>query len=199
MFRVPALASLVTLATLAAAAPAAAEDPYCEDWWFARNLIFDRAGFCFTSPLGAALFENADCTTTEPDLPPDLTARVARLRALEEEFDCAVDTSRSTLTYPETLEPYRMMEDIPVKDFADSGCIGYRGPEVTLHSGARADAPIIGMVQTGVSIGFGHYQEEGFDYVTIIPMDGEVPLVEEAFTGWGQFGPQPLPCDGYAG
>jgi hypothetical protein len=193
------LAAQATLATLTAAAPAAAEDPYCEDWWFARNLIFDRAGYCFATPLGQALFDNSDCTTTAPTLSPPLAARVARIRALEAEFACAVDTTRPALTYPETLEPYRKMADIPIKDFADSGCIGYRGPEVTLHDAARADAPVIGRVEPGVSIGFGHYRENGFDYVTIIPMDGDAPLRDEAFAGWGRFGPQPLPCDGYAG
>lgn len=184
---------------LALAAPVHADEVYCEDWWFARNLIHDRAGYCFSSALGQALFDNSDCTTTAPALSPSLAEQVARIRALEAEFACDIDTTRTRLAFPEAVEPYRLMEDIPIKDQGDSGCIGYRGPEVTLHSGASAGAAVIGTVTPGMSIGFGHFQQDGFDYVTAIPMEGDAALLDRAFTGWGRFGPQPLPCDGYAG
>ena len=39
------------LGALALAAPAAASS--CEEMWFVRNLVFDRAGMCFGSPLSA--------------------------------------------------------------------------------------------------------------------------------------------------
>ena len=36
-----------------AAFPALAFDP-CEDLWFSRNQLYDRAGYCFSTPLGLA-------------------------------------------------------------------------------------------------------------------------------------------------
>ena len=39
------------------AGPAAA-DERCHDLWFARNAIMDRAGYCFGSVLGQAVFDN---------------------------------------------------------------------------------------------------------------------------------------------
>ena len=196
MLRCLALAA----AAAALAAPAArAQDALCEDWWFARNLIFDRAGYCFASPLGVALFDNADCTTTTPELPAGLAAQVAQIRALEADYGCAVDTARRALGDLQAVTPYRTMWDIPVRDWGESGCIGYRGPEVALRLGAREDAPVIGRIQPGMSIGFGHLGRDGFDYVTVIPMSGGEPRFKEAVTGWARLGPPPLQCDSYAG
>lgn len=196
MLRRLALAAVVAAS---AATAANAQDAQCEDWWFARNLIFDRAGYCFASPLGRALFDNADCSTTAPNLPADLAAQVAQIRALEAEFACAVDTTRGSLSDPQSVDAYRAMWDIPVRDLGESGCIGYRGPVVTLRLGAREDAPVAGTIQPGMSIGFGHVGRNGYDYVTVIPMSGGEPQLKDAVTGWGRLGPQPLPCDAYAG
>ena len=49
------LSAMKRLALLCAllASPAAASD-VCDDLWFTRNLIMDRAGYCFGSVLGRA-------------------------------------------------------------------------------------------------------------------------------------------------
>ena len=51
----------LTLLLFLIASPAAASD-VCHDLWFTRNLIMDRAGYCFGSMLGKATFDNSDCT-----------------------------------------------------------------------------------------------------------------------------------------
>ncbi|NKX43271.1 DUF4453 domain-containing protein [Roseicyclus persicicus] len=189
-------AALGCLAALWVAAPAAAQDLLCEDWWFARNLIFDRAGYCFTSPLGQALFDNADCTTRAPDLRPDLAALVAEIRARETEEGCAVDTARTALSDPGAVEPYRLMEDIPVREPFESGCIGYRGAPVAVRTGLRPDAPVAGTIAAGASIGFGHVPRGASDYIVVLP---DPDSLKGAFWGWADFPPGPLPCDVQAG
>jgi len=44
---------LIALICTLLAAPVQALD-YCDELWFTRNLAFDRAGYCFGSPLGKA-------------------------------------------------------------------------------------------------------------------------------------------------
>jgi len=53
--------AFLALLLAALAAPAAALE-ICDELWFTRNLIYDRAGYCFSSPLGRAVFDNSDCT-----------------------------------------------------------------------------------------------------------------------------------------
>lgn len=190
--------ALIALAMAGLALPAAAAEdgPYCEDLWFARNLIFDRAGYCFGSPLGQALFDNADCTEAAPDLPPDLAARVAQIRALEAEFSCAIDTDRTSLTYEAELNEYRAMIDVPIRGYGESGCIGYRGAPVAVHAGAGPDTPVIGQILPGMSIGFAHWPLNGWDFVSVHP---EGFGTENVKSGWVRLGEGPPPCDGYAG
>jgi hypothetical protein len=186
----------IACALMLAAPTAQADGPHCEDWWFARNLIFDRAGYCFSSPLGAALFDNSDCTTAEPRLTPEAAAIVAQIRGMERDEACAVDTTRTRLADPGAVEAYRRMEDIPVRDIGESGCLGYLGAPLALHSGARTGAPVIGWVEPGMDVGFAHFTRNGYDYVTAFPKNNSI---SGAFSGWALIGPAPLPCDGYAG
>ncbi len=41
-----------------------AELSYCDDLWFTRNLILNRAGECIITPQAEALFDNSDCLLT---------------------------------------------------------------------------------------------------------------------------------------
>ncbi len=186
----------LTAACALAATTATAEGPQCEDWWVARNLIFDRAGYCFSTPLGRALFDNAGCTTTDPALTAEAAATVAQIRSLETDYACAVDTTRTTLNDPGLLELYRLFEDIPVRDIGESGCLGYRGDPLALRSGARADAPVTGWLQPGMSVGFAHFARGDYDFLMVFPSENSV---EGVFGGWAIIGPALLPCDGSAG
>ncbi|WP_176085788.1 caspase family protein [Martelella sp. HB161492] len=72
-------------------APAAAEDQ-CQSLWLARNTLFDKYGYCFTSARGKAAFSNADCiagvTAANAPLTVAERAEVARIAALEKSFGC---------------------------------------------------------------------------------------------------------------
>ena len=114
------------------AGSAAAQDPLCEQWWYARNLIFDRAGYCFASPLGQALFDNADCTTSDPQLPPEEAQLVEDIRFMEGEFDCAVDSSSTSLAFFDAALMEGWTPDVPIPAEYGSGCFGYHGPPIPL-------------------------------------------------------------------
>lgn len=167
----------------------------CEEYWYLRNLIADRAGYCFTSPLGRAIFDNSDCTTSELRLSPDDMARVEAIRQLEIAESCAVDTSASSLS---GMSPYdwHLIETIPVPTGFESGCIGYRLSPFTLLSAPRPGATAVGEVRIGDSIGF-NYEDEG-DWMF---------LITDALTGymgWAPINAMPLDgsegtCEGWAG
>ena len=80
---------ICTLSTLALA------NDGCDDLWFTRNLIFDQVGYCFGSPLGQAVFDNADCTAKTPQLSDQDRTRVDAIEAEEARWDCRVDTSKT--------------------------------------------------------------------------------------------------------
>ena len=60
----------------------------CEDLWFTRNLIMDRAGYCFGSALGQSLFDNGDCLGKSVVLDAASSRLVQELRAREAQFAC---------------------------------------------------------------------------------------------------------------
>lgn len=64
------------------AAPVLASDT-CHDLWFTRNAIIDRAGYCFGSPLGQAIFDNTGCIGKSVNLPPQDARTVALIRELK--------------------------------------------------------------------------------------------------------------------
>ena len=84
------------LALILLASPAAAAD-VCDDLWFTRNLIMDRAGYCFGSALGQAVFDNGNCIGKSVSLSTQLQRQVAEIRELEKQIPCKVDTARTRL------------------------------------------------------------------------------------------------------
>lgn len=72
----------------------------CDDLWFTRNLVYDRAGQCFGSTLGKAVFDNEGCTEGGATLTPVAQKLVARVREIEATQDCDVDTSQDFLAVP---------------------------------------------------------------------------------------------------
>jgi hypothetical protein len=130
--------------------PVLAQDP-CEDWWFTRNMIFDRGGYCFASPLGQAIFDNAGCTPGDPKLDAAATAQVAQIILLEQTYDCDIDTSRRSLSIP-NLDLRQTMEVIATRSEYESGCYGWRGPEIVLRAGPYDDSPVTGVIPTGGDI-----------------------------------------------
>lgn len=152
---------------------AAAAEASCEEWWYTRNLIFDRAGYCFSSPLGQALFDNSDCSTTEPDLAEDAQALVREIRFMEEEFECAVDVSATALSTfdPQTMQGWSL--DVPVPSGYGGGCNGYLGAPFALYARRSESADITGEVPTGADIFFEYLSVGDWVYVTGRGIDGE--------------------------
>ncbi len=190
-------ALFLLLPLLTSPASAQTDYAYCEDLWFARNLIFHRAGHCFSSPLGRAQFDNSQCTTRNATLPSALATQVAQIRVIERQFSCNVDTRRTTLSNQADLNAYRYMIDVPIRDFGATGCTGYRGSVLMLRNGARANAAVIGQIAPGASITFAHWPLNGWDYVSVHSQGygSKNPMI----WGWAFIGPGMPICDSYAG
>lgn len=140
----------------------------CEDLWFTRNLIMDRAGYCFSSPLGQAMFDNSDCIGTQVQLGlPDMDV-INRLRSIEAGLACRMNTNQTWLDLPD-IEFRRMLSTHPVLDdqALGWGCNGWTGPAVSLYAGYHAPLQAIGQIVPGDYVVFKHYSGvPGWSYVT---------------------------------
>lgn len=156
---------LFALMTLAAG-PALAWEP-CDELWFTRNLIHDRAGYCFSSDLGRALFDNLGCTPGPVTLTGQAARNVATIQGFEADLACDVDTTRRSLDILNT--PMRMqMVDIPIPMIAESRCQGWRGAPLTLHVARDDRSAVSGVIATGSDVIW-----------TFLPVDGWQFLQEE--------------------
>lgn len=123
----------------------------CDDWWFTRNAIIDRAGYCFKSPLGRAIFDNSDCAGAAVTLSARDKARIEELRRFEKQLGCAVDTSRTTLDIRD-LTTRRRLRDLPLRDEFASGCIRRRGDSTPLYSGRNTGTTKTGELRRGDNV-----------------------------------------------
>ena len=146
------------------AAPAMAQNA-CDDVWFTRNLHFDRAGYCFGSVLGRALFDNSDCTGSDITLDPEIKRQVEDIRRLEAVHGCKVDTARSTLEIAD-IQIRRRLRDLPIRDEFESGCLGWFGEGAPLRASHDDGAEIIGEVEMGDYVLFSFQPVDGWSYVT---------------------------------
>ena len=137
----------------------------CEDIWFTRNLIMDRAGYCFSSPLGAALFDNSDCTGTQISLDPAAQAQVARIRALEAQHGCQVDTNRTWMDMPD-MAFRKALTVLPIRTEGEWGCLGWTGAAAPLYSGYYEPFHAIGQVGPGDYVSFAYENVGDWIYVT---------------------------------
>ncbi|RDC73418.1 DUF4453 domain-containing protein [Rhodovulum sp. 12E13] len=149
----------VALALCCAAAPAARAEVWkygaaeCNQLWFMRNLIMDRAGYCFGSPLGQALYDNDDCSGKDITLSPEQTVQANRIRALEQDIGCRVDTAATTLDVT-GMAQLRRLVDMPLPDNGGSACT-WAGPEAVLHAGKGPGTAALGRLTAGDRVGFG--------------------------------------------
>ncbi|MEL7099816.1 MAG: DUF4453 domain-containing protein [Pseudomonadota bacterium] len=171
------------VALLLMAAPALA-DKVCAEAWFARNLIADRGGYCFGSPLGQALFDNSDCATKQPALSAADARRIALLRSTEIEWSCAVDTDSAVL--PHAPEHLRAFDPVPAITGYESACDGWLGPRTFVRSGPGGR--VMGEIVSGDTVMFLHATDEGssLEFLTVM-RDGVVvargwhpPILPEA-------------------
>lgn len=182
---------VILTAPLAAAEP----DPACDELWFARNQILDRAGYCFSTPLARAVFSRDDCVGEDVPLSAQELALIAELRSVEQLLRCEVDTTRTALAFDD-LEIRRRVRDTPILDpEASAGCIGWRGAQTMLRAGRAAHHDVIGRIEPGDIIIFEYVPVEGWQYIRARDERGVVKsagwLELEDFTT--------LECDGWAG
>lgn len=182
--------AVCTVLSLLGAAPVYA-DAYCDELWLIRNQIFDRAGYCFSSALGRAVFGAKGCSTTDPVLEAEARRLVAEVRAIERIDNCAVDTRRTRLDVPH-LETRLALIDPPIRAEGESACLGWRGPPLILRSGRSESAPQNGLIETGENILLIYADVDGWSLVPSPSGDARM--------GWLR-----LPvfkngtCDGFAG
>jgi len=143
--------------------PALSNDA-CNELWFTRNLIFDRAGYCFSSPLGQAIFDNSDCTTREPVLSAQNREIVAWARETEIAWECKIDTNRRSLA---VLAPTlrQQIEDIPIPIWGESGCSGWLGEAEPLFDRRSEDGLVVGFIHTGDDVYFAFENRDGWEFV----------------------------------
>ena len=151
------------------ATPAMANEA-CHDLWFTRNLIMDRAGYCFGSTLGKAVFDNSDCTGKSVTLGENWQQQVSRLRARETQLECKVDTSRPFLDLPDA-DIRRRLNTLPVRDEFESACIGWLKSDLSLHASTHAASTVVGVVSPGDNVSFRHDAVGEWNYVTVTGKD----------------------------
>lgn len=178
------------------APPAMAQNwQLCEDLWFIRNTIFDRAGQCFASPLGQAMFDNADCVAKPVPLGATAARKVANIRFLESEWNCRVDTSQTHLDIP-LLPLRRALTDLPVTAGYASGCLDWQGATFELLTGHSDTASVLGRVYPGDDIVWEYDTESapgGWAFITIYRDSKQVSL------GWSNLDIDHDMCGGLAG
>jgi hypothetical protein len=131
--------------------------------------MFDAAGHCFASPLGQAVFDNADCRPGAVTLGPFAAARVARLQAEEAALGCTVATGAgAALDLPAEVLA-RPLIDHPVLSEFESACVGWTGTPLTLSAAIGADAPVIGTIRPGDTILYRHMSEPDWEFVETSP------------------------------
>ncbi|WP_209426842.1 DUF4453 domain-containing protein [Pararhodobacter sp. SW119] len=181
-----------------ALAPAARADTFCDLLWVTRNMIFHRAGYCFSSPLAQQLFGNSGCTGTDPALSATDRAAVARMRELEGRIGCRMDTSRAPSAGQRGIHArLSRLIDLPEPDELGWGCLGYRGAPFTLHAGTSAAAPVTGRVAPGQFVYSEYWPRDGWAYLSVTNGPGQ-PVIAE---GWSshRFGGGDGACDQEAG
>lgn len=117
-------------------------------------------------PLGQAVFDNADCTTSEPQLGVDEAQLVADIRFMEEEFSCAVDTSASALQYFDPGQMAGWSTDVPVPAEYGSGCFGYHGAPIPLFARRDKTSGVVAQIAEGTDFGTVSFVVGGWTYVT---------------------------------
>ena len=145
-------------------------DEICDDLWFTRNLIMDRAGYCFGSVLGKSVSENSDCTGKSVSLSSAETSMVGQIRGLEEELGCKVNTAQPVLSLEE-MDVRRRLTDLPVRAEFESACIGWLGERIQLKAGHQPDAGVVGEISPGDTIGYSHQGIGSWEYVVVKDRD----------------------------
>ena len=164
----------------------------CDDLWFARNAVFNEAGYCFRSPLGQAVFDNSDCIGARASLDQPAERYVARIKVRERKMGCRVETSRTTVDVP--LVDLRLALGVqPIRREREVRCVGYIGLPVPLRASPAETAPIVGFISPGDSILARHDAEGDWVFASQVAR----PESADVVLGWRP--DTPLQCEGRVG
>lgn len=137
----------------------------CGDAWYLRNLAFDRAGYCFGSALGEALFDNSDCTTHSPTLSDWDKSVVSAAKRYEQDMGCSVDTTQASIGAT-LIGKLDLVDRLPVLASYDSMCLGFNGPDLPMRSDLGiATSFSTGDVAAGDTVRFRFEGADGFEFV----------------------------------
>ncbi len=161
------------------ASPGWADDP-CPDLWFARNILYEAQGHCFSTPLGKSVFDNGDCTGPAA-LTGEAEARAGMIKGLEEAHACAVDTgSRDLGLWQQNLR--HQLEVQPISDGLESACV--METPATLRRGPSPGAAIMAEVSVGDIVVLAHDGAGGWDFASkVIRNEVALPVI-----GWFRSG-----------
>ena len=184
MFRLLVLMFLLPATSLKAAS-------LCDELWLTRNAIYDRAGFCFSSELGKAIFNNDDCVPQIGNFDAKTQALIDQVHEEELRHQCNVNTSRHQLDFRD-WERRLQFEDLPVPDGLESSCLNYLGPAFPLFRARNVTSAISGKILTSDNIAYNYNGVAEWMFLTVY--DDEDQIRTE---GWHP-GPEPV-CEYYAG
>ncbi|MEL7126688.1 MAG: DUF4453 domain-containing protein [Pseudomonadota bacterium] len=166
----------------------------CHDWWFTRNLVIDRAGYCFGSVLGQAQFDNADCIGQTVTLDPASAAAVEQIRQLEVDNQCRVNTAQPVLNLIDR-DIRRQLQAQPIADIFESACLRYRAAPRPLYDAPDPSARVIGQIVPGDTVSYAHLPAGTWAYVTT--HQGSFPGLRSG--GWLGTPIQIPDCEDWAG
>jgi len=163
------IARLMHFSIAATLASATFPDEACDDLWFVRNAIFNEGGYCFATPLGRAVFDNADCTPSGPELSDQDLAKIAQIKSMEKRLACQVNTQRIALDMHEFARRQTLITQ-PIHDDTESSCIGYEGPDLPIFADQASDSQVIGTIKIGDIVFNAHkaaqHDPEGWSFVS---------------------------------
>lgn len=131
--------------------------------------MLDRAGLCFTSRLGQAVFDNEDCVSNNPELDPHAALMIERIEWFEENrLACDIDTDRTELDIlndPSRSAEFAQRRELDIQpsewpqNFRNSyACDGYIGSKTALYSAPNESARVLGEIHEGARIYFRYRQ-----------------------------------------
>ena len=182
---------ILAISTLILASPAQA-DQYCDDLWFARNLAFHQAGYCFGSALGQAVFGNDGCTGKNVQVASWNKTLVDQVFAAEAREGCKTDTSRTNLDV-QGIDLRKRVVEVPMPTLGESSCLGYQGPNLRLYTAADENSGGVGALVAGDEALFAYEPRGEYEFV-IVRQNGAARQM-----GWVKTGLSQMPCKNYAG
>ena len=158
----------------------------CEDLWYSRNWIMDRAGYCFGTPLGQTYFDNSDCIGKTVSLTSWDAERVAELREIEQYQGCKLNTQSTYLALDDIQFRSLLVEQPSLFEEGEGFlCMGYTGNGVSLLAGPKSNSGVISALEPGDWYRTRHTDIGAWTYIIVTAPHSE----HVTAAGWVMFDP----------